>query len=55
MRMCMHTSKHKAQDPPLFVYSLYSPIKFFTYFIDPSSARLEVLVWFFFPAKSLST
>ena len=37
------------------VYSLYSPIKFFTHFIDPSSARLEVFVWFYFPPNSLST
>ena len=52
MHMCMHTSKHKAQHHPLFVFSLYSPIKFFIYFIDPSSGRLGVLVWFYFPPKS---
>ena len=28
MHTCMHTSKHKAQHHPLFVCSLYSPIKF---------------------------
>ena len=51
MHMCMHTSKHKDQHHPLFVCSLYSPIKFFIYFIDPDSARLGVLVWFYFSTE----
>ena len=44
----MHTRKCKAKHHPLFVYSLCSPIKFFIAFIDPVSARLGVLVWFYF-------
>ena len=44
----MHTRKCKAKHHPLFVCSVCSPIKFFIGFLDPISAPLEVLVWFFF-------
>ena len=43
----MHTSKHKAHHHPLFASSLCSPIKFFIGFINPISARVGVLVWFY--------
>ena len=38
----------KAKHHPLFIWSLCSPIKSFIGFIDPISARLEVLVSFYF-------
>ena len=41
MPTCMHTSKHKAQHHPLFVCSLYSPIKFFIILLIPVLLVLE--------------
>ena len=45
---CIHTRKCKATQHPFFVCLLCSPIMFFIGFIDPISARLGVLVWFYF-------
>ena len=44
----MHSRKCKAKPHPLFVCLLCSPIMFFIGFIDPISACLGVLVWFYF-------
>ena len=54
MHTCMHMSKHKAQHHPLFVCSLYSPIKFFIILLIPV-LLFGVLLWVYFPLKSLST
>ena len=48
MYTCMHTSKHKAQHHPLFVYSLYSPIKFFIILLIPVLLVLESWSGFIF-------
>ena len=54
MHTFMYTSKHKAQHHPLFVCSLYNPIKFFIILLIPVLLVLE-LVCFYLPLKSLST
>ena len=45
----MHAyTRCKAKHHPLFICSLCNPIEFFIGFINPISAPLEVLVWFYF-------
>ena len=47
MHICMHATKHKAQHHPLFVCSLYSPIKFFIILLIPVLLVLESSLVFF--------
>ena len=48
MYTCMHMSEHKAQHYPLFVCSLYSPIKFFITLLIPVLLVLESPLGFIF-------
>ena len=48
MHTCMHMSKHEAQHHPLFVCSLYSPIKFFNILLVPVLLVLEPWCGFIF-------
>ena len=48
MYTCMHMSEHEAQHHPLFVRSLYSPIKFFIILLIPVLLVLESWSGFIF-------
>ena len=48
MHTCMHMNKHKAQHHPLFVCTLFSPIKFFIILLIPVLLVLESWSGFLF-------